>query len=91
MPGTLRAYDVRMADQQHIAIEELLAEPDSVLAAIERDQVSFTLMRGGRAVAVLSPAPVAERLHEIHRTLEEGARDESFYLDVMETRRLLGL
>lgn len=80
-----------MADQQHIAIETLLAEPAAVLARVEQDGVTLTLVRGDTPVAVMSPAPVATRLQEIHRTLEEGVRDDSFYLDVMETRRLLGL
>lgn len=80
-----------MADHQSIAIETLLADPSSVVEMVERDHVTLTLMRGDTAVAVLSPAPVAEQLQEIHRTLEAGARDDSFYLDVMETRRLLGL
>lgn len=89
-PGSA-AYDVPMVDQQHIAIEALLADPGAVLDMVEREHVTLTVMREDTPVAVVSPAPVAQRLQEIHRALEEGSRDDSFYLDVMDTRRLLGL
>lgn len=62
-----------------------------MLEMVEKGHVTLTLVRDEVPVAVLSPAPVAQRMQEIHRTLAEGSRDESFYLDVMETRRLLGL
>lgn len=80
-----------MADQHHIAIETLLADPGGVLELVERDHVTLTVMRDDTPVVVISPAPVAQRLQEIHRTLEQGSQDDSFYLDVMDTRRLLGL
>lgn len=80
-----------MADEQHISVETFLSDPAAVLDMVENGHITLTLVRDEMPVAVLSPAPVAERMQEIQRTLEAGARDESFYLDVMETRRLLGL
>lgn len=80
-----------MVDQRDIAIETLLTDPGGVVRAVEQDHVTVRVVRGDDLVLVMSPAPVAERFDEIHRTLEEGSRDESFYLDVMDTRRLLGL
>jgi hypothetical protein len=80
-----------MADQQDIALDTLLADPARVVGMVERDHVTVRVVRDDELVLVMSPAPIAEKMTEIHRTLEEGSRDQSFYLDVMDTRRLLGL
>lgn len=80
-----------MAGQQEIPVDTLLADPASVVGVVERDHITVRVMRDDELILVMSPAPVAEKFDEIHRTLEEGSRDESFYLDVMDTRRLLGL
>ncbi len=80
-----------MEGHEVVDIEAFTEDVMAILERVEVEHVSISVVRGSQVVAVLSPAPVAQKLAEIRRTLEEGARDDSFFLDVMGTRRLLGL
>ena len=85
------SYDGTMMKREEIALATVLADPRSVFDRIEKERVSLSVMKGEEAVAVISPAPVAETLEELHRAMMAGELDSSFSLDAMETRRLLGL
>jgi hypothetical protein len=80
-----------MEGHEFVDVEAFCEDTASILERIEMEHVTVSVVRGAQVVAVISPAPVAQKLAEIHRTLEEGARDDSFFLDVLGTRRLLGL
>ncbi len=80
-----------MATHEEIPLTTVLADPGAVLERVENDRVTLSIMRGNEAVAVVSPPPIAETLAELHRALRETPPDSAFYLDVLETRRLLGL
>jgi len=80
-----------MAKHVDIALHEVLADPASVFRMVEDERATLSVMKGGAAIAVISPAPVAETLADIHRALHEEPLDTTFFLDVIETRRLLGL
>ncbi len=80
-----------MAKHEEIALEEVLSDPARVFKMVEDDRATLSVMRGTSAIAVLSPAPVAETLADIHRALYEDPPDSAFFLDVIETRRMLGL
>jgi hypothetical protein len=84
-------YDGIMAKHEEIALGTVLADPLAVFDRIEKDRVTISIMRGKNAIAVISPTPVAETLADIHRALYEEPPDSAFFLDVIETRRLLGL
>jgi hypothetical protein len=85
------AYDGAMEGHEFVDIEVFSEDAPAILERVEIEHVSISVIRGTQVVAVISPAPVAQKLADIQRTLEEGARDDSFFLDVMGTRRLLGL
>ncbi|VAW08541.1 hypothetical protein MNBD_ACTINO01-1119 [hydrothermal vent metagenome] len=80
-----------MATHEEIPLTTVLADPGAVFERVENDRVTLSIMRGNEAVAVVSPPPIAETLAELHRALRETPPDSAFYLDVLETRRLLGL
>lgn len=80
-----------MAKNEQIALTSVLADPKAVFDRVASDRATISVMRGEEAVAVISPAPVAETLAELHRAMIAEDPDSSFYLDAMETRRLLGL
>ncbi len=80
-----------MASYEEIPLSSVIADPSAVLGRVESERVTISIMRGNEPVAVISPAPIAETLAELHRALQETPPDSAFYLDVMETRRLLGL
>jgi hypothetical protein len=80
-----------MAKHEEIAIAALVADAGAVLDRVAQDRVTLSVMRGEEAVAVISPAPATEDLSELHRAMMSDEPDSSFYLDAMETRRLLGL
>jgi hypothetical protein len=80
-----------MAKHEEIAIAVLVADPGAALDRVDQDRVTLSVMRGEETVAVISPAPGAENLAELHRAMMFGEPDSSFYLDAMGTRRLLGL
>lgn len=80
-----------MAKHEQIALTSVLADPQAVFERVAQDRATISVMRGEEAVAVISPAPVAETLAELHRAMIADDPDSSFYLDAMETRRLLGL
>ncbi len=85
------AYDGPMAKHEEIALGTVLADPVAVFDRVEKERAKLSVMRGGDPVAVISPAPVAKTLADIHRALHEEPPDSAFFLDVIETRRLLGL
>jgi hypothetical protein len=85
------AYDEHMAAHEQIPIAEVIADPEAVFARIEADRVTLSVMRGNEPIAVISPAPIAETLAELHRALQETPPSGAFFLDVIETRRMLGL
>ncbi|GMQ98647.1 MAG: hypothetical protein BMS9Abin17_1169 [Acidimicrobiia bacterium] len=80
-----------MAKPAHIPLSTLLADPGAVISTVETDRESVSIMRGNEVVAVISPAPIAKTLADLHRALSDNPLDTTFYLDVMETRRLLSL
>ena len=80
-----------MAKHEEIALDDVLADPVGVFRRVENERATLSIMRGDAAVAVISPAPVAKTLADIHRALYEDPPDSAFFLDVIETRRLLGL
>ncbi len=80
-----------MVTHEEIPLTTVLADPGAVFERVENDRVTLSIMRGNEAVAVVSPPPIAETLAELHRALRETPPDSAFYLDVLETRRLLGL
>jgi hypothetical protein len=80
-----------MVKHEQIALTSVLADPKAVFERVVTDRATISVMRGEEAVAVISPAPVAETLAELHRAMLAEDPDSSFYLDAMETRRLLGL
>ncbi len=80
-----------MPNHEQVPISTVISDPSAVLDRVETERVTISIMRGNEAVAVISPAPIAETLAELHRALQETPPDSAFYLDVMETRRLLGL
>ncbi len=80
-----------MANHEQIPLATVIADPAAVFDRVENERVTLSIMRGNEPVAVISPPPVAETLAELHRALLETPPDSAFYLDVMETRRLLGL
>ena len=84
-------YDGFMAKHVDIALDEVLADPGGAFKMVEHERATIAVMKDGAAVAVISPAPVAETLAGIHRALHEEPVDPTFFLDVIETRRLLGL
>ena len=63
----------------------------NILDLVENDGAIVDVMRGGDPIAVISPAPVAVALADLRRALAETPADDSYYLDVMATRRMLGL
>jgi hypothetical protein len=85
------AYDGIMAKQEQIALTSLLADPRAVFDRVAEERATISVMSGEEAIAVISPAPVAESLAELHRAMLADDLDSSFSLDAMETRRLLGL
>ncbi len=85
------AYDAPMAKHEQIALTAVLADPKAIFERVEAERATLSVMKGEEAVAVISPAPVAETLAELHRAMMSEELDSSFSLDVMETRRLLGL
>jgi hypothetical protein len=84
-------YDGIMAKHEKIELGTVLADPLAVFNHVEKDRTTVSIMRGKEAIAVISPSPVAETLADIHRALYEEPPDSAFFLDVIETRRLLGL
>lgn len=80
-----------MAKHEKISIAVLVADPGAVFDRVEQEHATLSVMRGEEAIAVISPAPVAETLAELHRAMMADEPDSSFSLDAMETRRLLGL
>lgn len=80
-----------MAKHVDIALHEVIADPAGVFEMVETNRATLSVIKGGAAIAVISPAPVAETLADIHRALHEEPPDTTFFLDVIETRRLLGL
>ncbi|MFV1971752.1 MAG: hypothetical protein ACC683_12210 [Acidimicrobiia bacterium] len=80
-----------MAKYEEIALGVFLADPVAVFDRVEKERATLSVMRGRDPVAVISPAPVAETLADIHRALQQEPPDSAFFLDVIETRRLLGL
>ncbi len=91
VPDVLVSYDGAMANHEEIPLTTVIADPAAVFERVENERITVSIMRGNEAVAVISPAPIAETLAELHRALQETPPDSTFYLDVMETRRLLGL
>ena len=85
------AYDGTMAKQEQIALSALLADPRIVFDRVAEERATISVMRGEEAIAVISPAPGAETLADLHRAMLADDPDSSFSLDAMETRRLLGL
>lgn len=90
-PGGNPAYDVCMTPRIEVTVEEVIADPGGLLERIERDREAVSVIRGEEVVAVISPAQIAETLADIHRAIQENPPQGTWYLDVMETRRLLGL
>ena len=84
-------YDVGMATHEQVPVETLVADPRAILDLVENDGAIVDVMRGGDPIAVISPAPVAVALADLRRALAETPADDSYYLDVMATRRMLGL
>ncbi|MDK1010415.1 MAG: hypothetical protein QGM46_04520 [Actinomycetota bacterium] len=80
-----------MAKQKRIELDAMLADPRAVLARVESGRETISVMRGDKPVAVISPAPIAETLADLHRALYEEPLDTTFFLDIIETRRMLGL
>jgi hypothetical protein len=80
-----------MVKHEQIALTSVIADPKAVFDRVATDRATISVMRGEEAVAVISPAPVAETLAELHRAMLAEEPDSSFSLDAMETRRLLGL
>jgi hypothetical protein len=80
-----------MAKHKDISIAVLVADPSAVFDRVEQDHVTLSVMRGEEIIAVISPTPASETLADLHRAMMSDEPDSSFYLDAMETRRLLGL
>ena len=85
------AYDAGMATHEQVPVETLVADPKAILDLVEHDGAIVDVMRGEDPIAVISPAPVAVALADLRRALAETPADDSYYLDVMATRRMLGL
>lgn len=85
------AYDGTMAKPEQIQLTEVVADPAAVFERVERERIALSVVRGNEGVALISPAPIVETLAEMHRAHRDGSPDDSFYLDLMETRRMLGL
>ena len=84
-------YDGFMAKHVEIALDEVLADCAGIFRMVEDERATLAVMKGGAAVAFISPAPIAEALADIHRALQEEPLNTTFFLDAIETRRLLGL
>ena len=80
-----------MAKHVEISLEAAVVDAAALFERVERNQDTITVRRFGVPVAVISPAPVAETLEDLHRALMENPLKDEQHLDVMETRRLLGL
>lgn len=80
-----------MAKHEEMTLDKALADPANLFRIVEADRATLSIMKGGVAVAVVSPAPVARTLADIHRALHEEPPDSAFFLDVIQTRRMLGL
>ena len=80
-----------MAKHVEISLEAAVADAAALFERVERNQDTITVLHFGEPVAVISPAPVAETLADLHRALMENPLKDEQHLDVMETRRLLGL
>jgi hypothetical protein len=80
-----------MAKQEHIALSSIIADPKAGFDRVAEERTTISVMSGEEAIAVISPAPVTEGLAELHRVVFADDPDPSFYLDAMETGRLLGL
>lgn len=80
-----------MTKQEQITLASVIADPKAILERVELERMTLSVMNGEEAVAVISPAPVGEDLEDLHRAMLAEDPDSSFYLDAMETRRLLGL
>jgi hypothetical protein len=80
-----------MSKHEQIALTSVLSDPKAVFDRVAADRATISVMRGEEAVAVISPAPVAKTLADLHQAMIADDPDSSFYLDAMETRRLLGL
>lgn len=80
-----------MAKHEEIALGAVLADPAAVFDRIESDRSTLTVMRGSVPVAVISPGPVVNSPSNTHHEPYEEPHDPEFFLDAIETRRLLGL
>jgi hypothetical protein len=80
-----------MAKHVEITFDAVITDAKAVFERVERDQDTVTVLHFGEPVAVISPVPVAETLADLHRALMENPPADTQFLDVMETRRLLGL
>ena len=74
-----------------MTLDAVIADARSVFERVERDQATVTVLHFGEPVAVVSPAPVAETLADLHRALMENPAEDVQHLDIIETRRILGL
>ena len=84
-------YDDTMAKHEEIALGAVLADPAAVLDRVESDRLTLSVMRGNVPVAVISPGPVAKYPPNTHQEPYKEPHDPQFFLDAIETRRLLGL
>ncbi len=80
-----------MAKYEEIALGTVLADPVAVFDRVEKEGAALTVMRGGDSVAVILPAPGVEKIVDVQHALHQESPDSAFFLDVIETRRLLGL
>jgi hypothetical protein len=80
-----------MAKHEEIALGTVLADPAAVFDRVESDRLTLSVMRGNVSVAVISPGPVAKSPSNIHQEPYKEPHDPEFFLDAIETRRLLGL
>lgn len=89
--AVMLSYDEHMAQSVEIALDTVIADAKSVFERVERDQDTVTVLHFGTPVAVICPAPVEKTMGDEHREMLENPPQDSQFLDVMETRRLLGL
>ena len=80
-----------MESHVQMPYDEIVGDPEAAFERVAHDRTTISVVRDGEAIAVISPAPIAKTLADLHRALEEASPEDSHSVDVMETRRLLGL
>lgn len=85
----LNSPDVWHSRERLVSTKCLLVRPE--YSGWSKYRVTLSIAKGGSADAVVSPAPVTKTLDDLQRVLHEKPPDSVFLLEVIVTRRMLGM